>query len=412
MHYPALVFAAHPVFREGPLASIPAAPVDETITIAQLTRDPYSVYARLRREAPVLRVKALGRTLLTRAADTKAVKENPAVFSANDPNTPMQRAFRAHTLMRKDGEEHAAERGAMAPAFSGRSITQCWTPIYTQIAEDYVARLPRGETVELFHGLAGPFAARCLTHLLGIPEASDDDMQRWSQILIDGAGNFGWAPELFAECDRANDEMDALFRTAAARYRETPDQSALSVMVNAENPIPESQIHSNIKIAIGGGINEPRDALLTILYGLLSNPDQCAAAKRDGLWAEAFEEGVRWVAPIQVSSRVAKDDIEVGGYLIAKGDTVMTSQASANWDEDLFEDPHLFNIFRPRTPHQAFGNGPHFCQGTHIARRMLANIMLPMLFDRFPNMQLADKDSVQFWGFGFRGPRSLHVTLN
>lgn len=298
------------------MASIPAAPVDETITIAQLTRDPYSVYARLRREAPVLRVKALGRTLLTRAADTKAVKDNPAVFSANDPNTPMQRAFRAHTLMRKDGEEHAAERGAMAPAFSGRSITQCWTPIYTKIAEDYVARLPRGETVELFHGLAGPFAARCLTHLLGIPEASDDDMQRWSQILIDGAGNFGWAPELFAECDRANDEMDALFRAAAARYRETPDQSALSVMVNAENPIPESQIHSNIKIAIGGGINEPRDALLTILYGLLSNPDQCAAAKRDGLWTEAFEEGVRWVAPIQVSSRVAKEDI---GLLLLHG---------------------------------------------------------------------------------------------
>ncbi|MGA0924405.1 MAG: cytochrome P450, partial [Lutimaribacter sp.] len=314
---------------------MPAAPVDDTITIAQLTHDPYSVYTRLRREAPVLRVKALGRTLLTRAADTKAVKDNPAVFSANDPNTPMQRAFRAHTLMRKDGEEHAAERGAMAPAFSGRTITQCWTPVYTKIAEDYVARLPRGETVELFQGLAGPFAARCLTHLLGIPEASDDDMQRWSQILIDGAGNFGWAPELFAECDRANDEMDALFRAAAARYRETPDQSALSVMVNAENPIPESQIHANIKIAIGGGINEPRDALLTILYGLLSNPDQCTAAKRDGLWTEAFEEGVRWVAPIQVSSRVAKEDVEVGGYLIAKGDTVMTSQASANWDEDL-----------------------------------------------------------------------------
>ncbi|OZB18744.1 MAG: hypothetical protein B7X55_04530, partial [Rhodobacterales bacterium 34-62-10] len=121
--------------------------MDEQITIQQLTLDPYTVYKRLRAEAPVLRVKAVGRTLLTKAADTKYVKDNPVLFSSNDPNTPMQRAFRAHTLMRKDGAEHAAERGAMAPAFTARNIKQCWEPIYTRIAEDYVGRLPRGETL-------------------------------------------------------------------------------------------------------------------------------------------------------------------------------------------------------------------------------------------------------------------------
>ena len=390
----------------------PLAPQDEQITIRELTDDPYPIYARLRREAPVLRVKSVGRTLLTKAEDTKYVKDNPGLFSSDDPNTPMKRAFRAHTLMRKDGEEHARERGAMAPAFTGRNIKQCWEPIYTKVAEEYVARLPRGETVDLFTALAGPFAARCLTHLLGIPEASDEDMQRWSQILIDGAGNFGWTDALFAECDKANDEMDALFIAAAERHRAEPNQSALSVMVNAEDPIPQSQIHSNIKIAIGGGINEPRDALLTIVYGLLSNPDQFEAAKRDGLWMEAFEEGVRWVAPIQVSSRLVTEDTEIRGYHIPKGDTVMTIQASACHDEDLYEDGHLYTIFRPKQPHQAFGNGPHFCQGTHVARRMLANIMLPMLFDRFPDMALADADAVRFTGFGFRGPRSLPVVLN
>ena len=77
-----------------------------------------------------------------------------------------------------------------------------------------------------------------------------------------------------------------------------PDSSALSVMVNAKNPIPESQMIANVKIAIGGGINEPRDALLTILYGLLTNPDQLEAVRAGGKWRSAFEEGVRWVAPI------------------------------------------------------------------------------------------------------------------
>ncbi len=68
--------------------------------------------------------------------------------------------------------------------------------------------------------------------------------------------------------------MDKCIRANAERVRTEPDSSALSFMVNAKKPIPESQIIANVKIAIGGGINEPRDALLTILYGLLTNPDQ------------------------------------------------------------------------------------------------------------------------------------------
>jgi cytochrome P450 len=71
------------------------APLDETITIGELTRDPYPIYRRLRREAPVLRVKSVGRTFLTKAADTKYVKDNAALFSSDDPNTPMKRAFLA-----------------------------------------------------------------------------------------------------------------------------------------------------------------------------------------------------------------------------------------------------------------------------------------------------------------------------
>lgn len=387
-------------------------PVDESIQISDLQKDPYAIYKRLRTEAPVVRVPSLNRILLTKAADTKNVKENWELFSSDDPYTPMKRAFQAHTLMRKDGAEHARERGAMAPAFNPKVIKNCWQPLYTGVAEAYIARLPRGETVDLFTALAAPYAARCLTHLLGITEASDADMIRWSQTLIDGAGNFGGRPELFEASDKANEEMDTLFAKCVERVRAEPDASALSAMVHAEEPIPTSQIYSNIKIAIGGGINEPRDALLTLLFGLFTNPDQLEACKADGLWTEAFEEAIRWVAPIQVSSRLVKADTEIRGLPIPKGAVVMTAQASACHDEDLYEAPELFNMFRPKAPHQAFGNGPHFCQGTHIARRMLSQILLPLLFERFPNMRLAHPEIVKFWGFGFRGPLSLPVTLN
>ena len=93
-------------------------PLDEQISISDLVSDPYPIYRRLRAEAPVCRVAAVKRTLLTKAADTRMVKDNPALFSSNDPNTPMKRAFNAHTLMRKDGDAHRRERMAMAPAFS------------------------------------------------------------------------------------------------------------------------------------------------------------------------------------------------------------------------------------------------------------------------------------------------------
>ena len=387
-------------------------PVDDTITIAQLTEDPYPIYRRLRAEAPVLRVPAVNRILLTKAADTKYVKDNWELFSSDDPLTPMARAFQTQTLMRKDGEAHKRERNAMAPAFSPKNIRGCWQEIYTKVAEDYVGRLPRGETVDLFTDLAAPYAARCLTHLLGIPEATDDQMIRWSQTLIDGAGNFGNVPALYERSDAANDEMNALFDACADRARADPDASALSAMVNADDPIETKQIYSNIKIAIGGGINEPRDAFLTILYGLFTNPDQRDACVRDAMWDTAFEEGVRWVAPIQASSRLVTQDCEIRGHHIAKGEVVMTIQASACRDEEVYGEAEDYNIFRPRAPHQAFGNGPHFCQGTHIARRMLAQILLPMIFDRFPNMTLPDPGVVKFRGFGFRGPLSLPVILN
>lgn len=387
------------------------APLDETITLEQLDRDPFPVYKRLRNEAPVIRVKSTGRTMLTKASDTKYVKDNPELFSSDDPNTPMKRAFRAHTLMRKDGEAHKRERMAMAPAFNPKVIQNEWVPAYRKVAEEYVARLPKGEVVDLFSALSGPFAARGLAVLLGLEEATDEQMQRWSQRLIEGAGNFGWRDDLFALSDEANDEMDALMDSLQERHRANPNNSAFSVMLNAEDPIELSQIYSNVKIAIGGGINEPRDALNTILYGLLTNPDQLEEVRRNDDWDKAFEEGVRWVAPISVSARLVTEDTEIRGHLIPKGDTVMTIQASANRDEELYEDGEKFIVYRDKNPHQSFGNGPHFCQGTHVARRVVGKVMLPLLFDRFPNMKIPNTDDVIWRGFGFRGPVQIPVLL-
>lgn len=386
-------------------------PIDTVISIDQLTRDPYPLYRDMRAKTPVLKVESVGRILLTKAADTRNVKLNPELFSSDDPNTPMERAFQAKTLMRRDGEDHMRLRSAMMPAFSIPNIKKIWIPAFTDIVESYVGRLPRGEVVDFFPEFAVPVAARCLAKLLGMSKATDDEMQRWSQTLIDGAGNFGWRPGPFDKTDRANVEINACLTAAAQQIDEESDQSALAVQVNAANPIEWEHIISNIKIAIGGGLNEPRDSMLTVLYGLLSNPEQLLRCRQESLWSQAFEEAIRWVAPIQVSSRRVMEDTVIRDFDIAQGEVVMTVQASANRDEDVYQNGDCYDMFRKETRHQAFGNGPHFCMGTHVARRLIGEVVLPILFDRFPDMSLADTDAVIWSGFGFRGPLNLPVLL-
>ena len=108
-----------------------------------MTLNPYPVYRRLQHEAPVMFAPALNRTLITKALNTRAIKDNPALFSSNYPTKPMERAFEAHTLMRKDGEVHLRERNAMMPTFAPKYIKNKWLPIYDKVANDYLDLLPK-----------------------------------------------------------------------------------------------------------------------------------------------------------------------------------------------------------------------------------------------------------------------------
>ena len=379
--------------------------------------DLYGIYKKCRAASPIVQVAALNRTLVTRFDDCKYVKQNPGLFSSDDivhsdAPAPVHRAIGTPTLVRLDGTAHDVLRDAMAPAFSARAIRDAWTRIFDQTAEYYVARLPRGEVVDLFADLAAPFAARSLCCLLGMPDVSDADMCRWSQAIIDASGNYHGDPELFLKSDLVNAEIDAKVDRMIPRLKQAPDFSALSVMVNAEQPLALDRILGNLKIAIGGGLNEPRDAILTLIHGLLSNPNQFEAVKRDpGLLAPAFEEALRWVAPIQIQVRNATQDTEIDGVQIPARTTLLIIAASANHDETYWDAPEDYDLFRQRKPHHGFGGDPHFCQGAHVARAMIVKALLPKLIDRFPDMELIDPN-VPYRGFAFRGRTSLRVRMN
>lgn len=385
--------------------------------MAEILANPYAAYKHFRRMGPIVHLPHLNRFMAVKYHAAKAIKTNDSVFLSDDrafthAPAPMLRALQGRPLIRKDGEEHARERVAMAPSFGARAVRDSWTGSFRKIADECIAVLPIGETIDLMETLTAPFAAKCLREILGLRNASVPDLIRWSQDLIDATGNVTHDEAIYTRSDRTNHEIDAAIEGMIPVLRAEPDLSALSILVNTDDPMEETQIRANIKLAISGGLNEPRDAVLTLLFCLLTNPEQMEAVRADHvLLPVALEEALRWCAPIQLTSRIAAEDTEVENAAIPAGSFIWISSGSAGHDEDIWDEPDRFSLFRPKHAHQSFGGGPHFCQGTHIARMMIAKILMPRLLDRFPDISLPQPEQVAFEGFVFRGPASLPVIL-
>jgi len=394
--------------REFPITDMDI-PIDTQTTLVMLENNPGEVYRRLRQEMPIARLKAIDRIVFTKAEDTYRVKTDFEHFGSFDTATPMQRAFGGHTLMRKDGCEHLRERQAMEGAFELSLLCRQWKPEFERLTDRLIDKLVTQETADLLPALAVPLSAGYLKLLLGIGRVTDKKLFGWASALIRGAMNASFDPAIFDVSDQANDEMNECFDQMIAKHMKIPDCSVLSMMVNQLDPIALSQIRTNMKICIGGAVIETRDALLSTLYGLLSHPDQLSYCRDQNVWGRACEEGLRWVAPIQVSPRLVKKSLIMRGIAIPKGETVMAIQASANHDEEVWDQPHRFSVHRDSHAHQTFGDGPHQCLGGDIYRLLISEITLPKLFERFPALSLNNKAAVSFRGFAFRGPTSLPV---
>jgi cytochrome P450 len=149
------------------------------------------------------------------------------------------------------------------------------------------------------------------------------------------------------------------------------------------------------------------------LLGLLTNPDQLDAVRADrSLIPQAIEEAVRWEPPLVVITRVATRDTELGGVPIPAGSAVMPVLGAANRQEDRYNDPDRFDIFREPKAHVGFGNGVHVCLGKHLARLEM-QVALNLLFDRLPNVRLdPDSDDPHIRGQVFRSPTSIPIVFD
>jgi cytochrome P450 len=382
-------------------------PSADWVTIPELYADPYPIYQRLRATEPIHWVPAVDRYLVIGHHACHTVELDQERFSADETGSLMKRAM-GHSMLRKDDPEHNVERKAYGGVLRPKAITQQWNAVFERNVETYLKRLrAAGPGADLVTEFAAPYAAENLRVVLGFRNATGDDLERWSQTLIDGTGNYADDPDVWAAAERSSQEVDAAVDELLPYMRRNPDAGLLSVL--AAGSMPLDAMRANLKMTIGGGLNEPRDAIATTTWALLSHPDQLARVLAGDRWSDAFEESIRWVAPISMYPRQATRDTELDGMLVPRGARLGVVVGAANRDPAVFPDSESYDIDRPKKPHLAFGGGNHFCAGAWVARASVVRVALPRLFAEFPGLRLDPARPAAVGGWVFRGVLSLPV---
>jgi len=379
------------------------------IDLADFWCDPYPTLARLRADAPIAFVPQLGGTVFTRRDDIFVSEKLIDVFSSHQPDGLMNKLM-GHNMMRKDGEAHISERNAIFPAVSPRAVKQHWSARFQAAADRIIAELAPAGRGDLCRELALPLSADCLKAVTGLTNMSYQDMDAWSQAMIDGIANYAGNPDVEARCRAATDGIDAAIDDMTPVLTRTPDHSLLGVMLGCGMPM--QNIQANIKLAISGGQNEPRDAIAGTVWALLIHPEQLALVRAGKIrWIQVFEEYARWISPIGMSPRRIATPWSIHGIDLEPDDRVFFMFGSANRDEACFRNADAFDATRDQSKSIAFGAGPHYCAGAWISRAMVADIALPSVFSRLRSLRLDSAgDPVRIRGWAFRGLQNLPVT--
>ena len=386
----------------------PVQTVDD-IDAETLLADPYPAFDRIRALGSAVNVKAANLIMVTRFDDVVTVEQNATTFSSTNPQSLMNK-FMGHTLMRKDFDDHAVERKAIEPSFRPGTAKRHWAPVFSEIAEHLIEQIAGRGKADLFTDFAAPMASLALSRILGFEDVGWEDLADWSQSLMDGCANYTDNPAVTERGLTAGNKIDEAIDRVIALHRGEENPTVLSSMSHAASEQSLEQIQANIKVIIGGGLNEPRDSILTTTLALLQNPEQRQAVEADpALYTKAFDEAVRWVAPIGMYPRLVQEDTLLGDTELIKGVQIGICVGAANRDPKHFDDPHDFDLFRNPNRHLGFGRGPHFCAGAWVSRQMVGEIAVPMLFKRLKNLRLDPAAPPVERGWVFRGPTSLPV---
>ena len=339
--------------------------------------DPYPYYAHLRRDAPVHHFEAYGFWTVSRFDDVTSVLKRPNLFSSSGI------ASFESTLLGSDPPAHTRIRARVSALFSTHGITALEGTIRS-VAERLCDAFVTGGRCELIAELAGPLPLEMMARLLGTDPGRSEDFRRWSNAVVVGAGAAADAEQQ----DQAERDLQAFHRFFAEhvdRCRMTPTRGPLGGLFEGEDGqegLSPDEAADVAKLLMVAGNETTTNLIGNAVLALLQNPREMALVRAEPpLIPGLLEEVLRYDAPVQMVRRVTTRKTELGGVAIPSGAVVMALIGSANRDPDHFEDPDRFLIRRNPRDHLAFGIGPHFCVGAHLAR-LEARIALETLFSR------------------------------
>jgi len=385
--------------------------VGEGVTLDGLERDPYPIYRRLRDEEPVSWVEAVGLWLVTRWDDVWFVDHHPEMFTAaTDPST-LNRTMGVN-MLGSEGPDHQRIRSVVESPFRPREVEARTRGRLTAMADELIDGFAGRGSCDLFRGFCEPFSVLSLRFMLGLDDVPVEDLARWNAGIMVGLSNFEGNPEKDAVGSAAAREAREAIDPILDRLERDPDGSVLAVMLHARpegGRLRREEIVANTLLMLSGGLQEPRDLIVLLVWALLSHPEQLADVRADrSLVKRAVEETLRCFAPVGTSTRQATCDTSLAGVDLPAGSLIGAVLASANRDERRFADPERFDVHRKEGAHLAFATGNHFCLGAWLGRYQ-ARTALDRLLDRLPNLRLDPDHPLELRGWEFRAPLAVRV---
>jgi cytochrome P450 len=389
------------------------APLSAEVTGDRLYEDPYPIYARLRRDSPVHYFPGTSEWLVTRWRDCHSVGAKDSVFVPSDSSKrPEARVMGLPNILSMSGPGHAALRKGIDANLTLSAVASYADGLVRPIVRRYIEAIRERGAADLTTELFEPTSVRVVATVLGVSHVDDNTLARWFHALNGGLQNVADDPQIWATCDRARAEIDSVVRPIIERVSGQPDTSLLSHMVHGGLPAGQlrtfEELIPTIRVTLLGGLQEPGHGAANAMYGLLSNPDQSAAFARDpaGLAQSAYDEGLRWIAPIGVTPRLAAQEFELAGTTIPQGASVAIVLASANRDENRYESGEQFLMNRPPQPYASFGYRRHVCSGQHLSR-IFGKVCLEETYRLLRNVRSDPQREVLTRGWRFRGVTRL-----